>query len=80
MHKKNISNLKVAQNQLKEVKRNSANHREDHLRQQAEEYELLVNMKLARQLRNLITIEQQNEVRQHISRFTQKRRLAKENI
>ena len=44
------NNLKVAQNQLKKVKQNAATHREDHLRQQAEEYELLGNITLARHL------------------------------
>ena len=65
-------NLQVAQTQLKKVKQNAATHREDHLRQQIEEYELLGNMKMARHLRNLITIEQQKEVHQHISKFTKK--------
>ena len=67
------NNLKVAQYQLKKVKQNAATHRKDHLRQHAEEYELLGNITLARNLRNLITIEQQKEVHQHIGKFTKKR-------
>ena len=67
-----ISNLKVAQNQLKQVKQNSANYREDHLLHHTEEYERLGNKKLLRHLRNLITIEQPKEVHQHIIRFIKK--------
>ena len=67
-------NLQVAFTQLKKVKQDAAKYREDHLRQQVEEYELLGNMKLARHLRNLITIEQQKEVHQHISKFTKKKK------
>lgn len=59
------SNLKVAQNQLKQVKRNFVNHREDYLRQQDEGYELLGNIKLSRHLRNLITIEQKKGTLTH---------------
>ena len=68
------NNLKVAQNQFKKVKQNAATHREDHLRQQAEEYEVLGNITLARHLQNLITIEQQKEVHQHIGKFTKKQK------
>ena len=59
---------------IKKVKQDAAKYREDHLRQQIEEYELLGNMKMARHLRNLITIEQQKEVHQHISKFTKKKK------
>ena len=69
-----IRNLKATQTQLENVKQIAATHREDHLRQQAEEYELLGNITLARHLRNLITIEQQKEVHQHIGRFTKKKK------
>lgn len=46
---------------IKKVKRNSTNHREDNIHQQAEEYELLGNITLSRYLRNLITIKQQKK-------------------
>ena len=69
-----IKNLKASQTQLKNVNKIAATHREDHLCQQAEEYELLGNVTLARHLRNLITIEQQKEVHQHIGRLTKKKK------
>ena len=59
--------LQAAKQQFNKAKLNSINHREDHLRQQAEEYKLIGNKQLARYLRNLITIEQQKEVHQNIS-------------
>ena len=74
MHQNNQQEPKRHTKLIKKGKRNSENHREDHLRQQAGEYELLENIILARHLRNIITIEQQEEVHQHISRFTKKRR------
>ena len=70
-------NLNAALKKLKKVKLNSANHREEHLRQQAEEYELLDNLLLVRYLRNLITIEQQKEVHHHIGRFTKNKKSSK---
>ena len=72
--KKICKKLKTALTQLKKVTQNGATHREDHLRQQVEEYGRLENITLARHLRNLITIEQQEEVHQHIGRFTKKKR------
>ena len=60
--KKICKNLKTSLTQLKKVKQNTTAHREDHIRQQAEECKLLENIALARHLRNLITIEQQKEV------------------
>ena len=59
------------------MKLNSANHREEHLLQQAEEYKFLDNILLARYLRNLITIELQKEVNHHIGKFTKKKKSSK---
>ena len=74
------NNIKVAQNQLKKLKQNAATHREDHLSQQAEEYELLGNITLAMHLRNLIAIEQQKEVHKHIGKFTKKKEVHQHKI
>ena len=74
MHQNYEQKSKSCTKKIEKVKLNSANRQEEHLRQQAEEYELLRNTPMARHLRNLITTEQQKEVHQHIGRFTNKKK------
>ena len=63
MHCKNIKliskYLRYSTKQLKDIKRDAANHRETHLTQLTDEESILGNIKHARYLRNLIIIEQQ---------------------
>ena len=77
MHQNYEQKSKSCTKEIEKVKLNSANRREEHLRQQAEEYELLGNIPLASHLRNSITIEQQKEVHQYIGRFTNKKKASK---
>ena len=77
MHQNYEQKSKSCTKEIEKVKLNSANRRGKHLRQQAEEYELLGNTPSARHLRNLITIEQQKEVHHHIDRFIKKKKSSK---
>ena len=58
MHEIININLKATKIKLNKVKLKSATHRKIHLRQQVDVCEFNGNKKIARYLRNLITIEQ----------------------